>query len=48
MKEVEKQKTEDVAGGNDVAVPGGTPPYVPPPGVPSEPTFPMPLTQQPQ
>lgn len=47
MKEVEKQQAEEVAGGNEVAVPGGTPPYVPAPGVPSDP-FPMPLTQQPQ
>lgn len=47
MKEVEKQQTEEVAGGNDVTVPGGTPPYVPTPGTPADP-FPMPLTQQPQ
>lgn len=47
MKEVEPKQTEDVAGGNDLAVPGGTPPYVPMPGVPTDP-FPPPLTQQPQ
>ena len=47
MKEIEKQQAEDVAGGNDV-LPGGTPPYVPPPGDTPETTFPMPLTQQPQ
>lgn len=47
MKEIDPRKTEDVAGGSDVAVPGGTPPYVPVPGTPVEP-FPLPMTELPQ
>jgi hypothetical protein len=47
MKEVEKKETEDVAGGNSAAIPGGTPPYVPVPGLPADP-FPAPVTELPQ
>jgi hypothetical protein len=48
MKEIEPKKTDDVSGGQDVLIPPGpNSPFVPFPGMPSDP-LPAPLTDLPQ